>query len=122
MRGREGERERKKAMEKSSECSRELQCVGKLEIAKPKPVGFLCGSIPVPTDKAFHLFNSALVPSRQTSLLSLFLCFLFYLLFEFSELKLYFLFVVVGVGFVFLILLQSECSTISDASDGDGSQ
>ncbi|PON79525.1 Tetratricopeptide-like helical domain containing protein [Parasponia andersonii] len=55
-------------MEKSMEGSRELQCVGKLEIARPKPVGFLCGSIPVPTDKAFHSFNcSDLIPSsRQT--------------------------------------------------------
>lgn len=47
--------------------SREVQCVGKLEIVRPKPAGgFLCGSIPVPTDKEFHAFNSALVPSRQT--------------------------------------------------------
>ncbi|KAK2659281.1 hypothetical protein Ddye_005814 [Dipteronia dyeriana] len=47
--------------------SRELQCVGKLEIVRPKPVGFLCGSIPVPTDKSFRdAFNTALVPSRQT--------------------------------------------------------
>ncbi|KAK3230427.1 hypothetical protein Dsin_002308 [Dipteronia sinensis] len=47
--------------------SRELQCIGKLEIVRPKPVGFLCGSIPVPTDKSFSdAFNSALVPSRQT--------------------------------------------------------
>ncbi|CAL5348268.1 unnamed protein product [Camellia sinensis] len=50
----------------NSSRSRELQCVGRLEILKPKPVGFLCGSIPVPTDKAFHVFNSALVPSTQT--------------------------------------------------------
>ncbi|EOY17218.1 Erythroid differentiation-related factor 1 [Theobroma cacao] len=51
----------------SIEGSGELQCVGKMEIVKPKPVGFLCGSIPVPTDKSFHAFNSALVPSsRQT--------------------------------------------------------
>ncbi|PSS31837.1 Autophagy-related protein [Actinidia chinensis var. chinensis] len=50
----------------SSDCSREIQCVGRLEIAKPKAVGFLCGSIPVPTDKSFHAFNSALVPSTQT--------------------------------------------------------
>ena len=46
----------------------ELQCVGKLEVVRPnsssKPVGFLCGSIPVPTDNSFHAFNSsALVPS-----------------------------------------------------------
>ncbi|KAG9144705.1 hypothetical protein Leryth_021651 [Lithospermum erythrorhizon] len=45
----------------------EVQCVGKLEIMRPKPVGFLCGSIPVPTDKSFHEFNvAALVPSPQT--------------------------------------------------------
>ncbi|KAJ7973929.1 Erythroid differentiation-related factor 1 [Quillaja saponaria] len=50
----------------SSDSSRELQCVGTLEIAKPKPVGFLCGSIPVPTDKSFHAFDSALLPTRQT--------------------------------------------------------
>lgn len=54
-------------MEKSAaasiESSRELQCVGKMEIVKPKAAGFLCGSIPVPTDKSFHAFNSALVPS-----------------------------------------------------------
>ncbi|KAL6269596.1 hypothetical protein ACE6H2_026507 [Prunus campanulata] len=50
----------------SSEGSRELQCIGKLEIERPNPVGFLCGSIPVPTDKAFHSFDSALIPSRQT--------------------------------------------------------
>ncbi|KAK9270762.1 hypothetical protein L1049_026345 [Liquidambar formosana] len=57
-------------MEKStssgSDGSRDLQCVGRLEVVRPKPVGFLCGSIPVPTDKAFHAFNSALVPSSQT--------------------------------------------------------
>ncbi|XP_050937936.1 uncharacterized protein LOC103485704 isoform X1 [Cucumis melo] len=47
--------------------SREVQCIGKLEIVRPKPAsGFLCGSIPVPTDKEFHAFNSALVPSCQT--------------------------------------------------------
>ncbi|XVF63291.1 hypothetical protein PTKIN_Ptkin09bG0076200 [Pterospermum kingtungense] len=47
----------------SIESSRELQCVGKMEVVKPKAAGFLCGSIPVPTDKSFHAFNSALVPS-----------------------------------------------------------
>ncbi|XP_060216625.1 uncharacterized protein LOC132644085 isoform X1 [Lycium barbarum] len=53
-------------MEKQASSSRELQCVGRLEIAPPKPVGFLCGSIPVPTDKAFHDFNaSELVPSAE---------------------------------------------------------
>lgn len=46
--------------------SKELQCVGKLEIVRPEPVGFLCGSIPVPTDKAFHDFDSALIPSART--------------------------------------------------------
>ncbi|KAL3503864.1 hypothetical protein ACH5RR_033705 [Cinchona calisaya] len=46
--------------------SLERQCVGRLEIVRPKPVGFLCGSIPVPTDKAFHDFYSALIPSVQT--------------------------------------------------------
>ncbi|XP_057974865.1 uncharacterized protein LOC131162427 [Malania oleifera] len=55
-------------MEKSaaSNGSRELQCVGKLEIVRPKPVGFLCGTLPVPTDTAFHAFNSAIVPSSKT--------------------------------------------------------
>lgn len=55
-------------MDEQRSGSRELQCVGRLEIARPKPVGFLCGSIPVPTDKAFHDFNSvaALVPSSHT--------------------------------------------------------
>ncbi|KAF9589353.1 hypothetical protein IFM89_022962, partial [Coptis chinensis] len=32
-------------------------CIGRLEIARAKPVGFLCGSIPVPTDKAFYHHN-----------------------------------------------------------------
>lgn len=50
----------------SSDGSREIQCVGRLEIVKPKPLGFLIGSIPVPTDKSFHAFNSSLVPSAQT--------------------------------------------------------
>ncbi|KAG8378408.1 hypothetical protein BUALT_Bualt08G0134300 [Buddleja alternifolia] len=54
-------------MEKRGSSSGELQCVGKLEIASPKPVGFLCGSIPVTTDEAFHDFTSAaLVPSPHT--------------------------------------------------------
>ncbi|KAK9713741.1 hypothetical protein RND81_06G048400 [Saponaria officinalis] len=52
-------------MEKSSN-SNEMQCVGKLEIVRPKPVGFLCGSIPVPTDKSFNSFTSDLIPSSQT--------------------------------------------------------
>ncbi|KAL8162436.1 hypothetical protein V2J09_013925 [Rumex salicifolius] len=46
--------------------SRELECVGRLEVVRPKPVGFLCGSIPVPTDKSFHVFNSDIVPSSKT--------------------------------------------------------
>ncbi|KAL3033705.1 hypothetical protein AAZX31_02G150800 [Glycine max] len=51
----------------NSENSKELVCVGTLEIATPKPVGFLCGSIPVPTDKSFHhAFHSALLPTPQT--------------------------------------------------------
>ncbi|XP_021748120.1 uncharacterized protein LOC110713973 isoform X2 [Chenopodium quinoa] len=55
-------------MEKlSNSSSREMQCIGKLEIASPKkPVGFLCGSIPVPTDNSFHSFSSDLVPSSST--------------------------------------------------------
>ncbi|CAH9136770.1 unnamed protein product [Cuscuta epithymum] len=56
-------------MDKSaSSSSGELQCVGRLEIVRPKPVGFLCGSLPVPTDKAFHAVKSALVPSPHTVL------------------------------------------------------
>ncbi|CAH1443069.1 unnamed protein product [Lactuca virosa] len=48
----------------SREGSPELQCVGELEIVKAKPpVGFLCGSIPVSTDRSFTAFDSALVPS-----------------------------------------------------------
>lgn len=71
----EGEQLSEPTMEKqpslappSQSSSRELQCVGRLEIVQPKPVGFLCGSIPVPTDKSFHdaAFNSALVPSSDT--------------------------------------------------------
>ncbi|CAK7323550.1 unnamed protein product [Dovyalis caffra] len=60
------------SQQSESSTLRELQCVGKLEIARPKPpVGFLCGSIPVPTEKSFHAFNSALVPSsRQTGSVS----------------------------------------------------
>ncbi|XP_062163942.1 uncharacterized protein LOC133870752 [Alnus glutinosa] len=50
-----------------SERDLQCQCVGRLEVVRPKPVGFLCGSIPVPTDKSFQAFNSsALVPSHQT--------------------------------------------------------
>ncbi|XP_042487753.1 uncharacterized protein LOC122067988 [Macadamia integrifolia] len=50
-----------------SDGSGELQCVGKLEIVPPKPVGFLCGTLPVPTDNAFHhAFNSEIVPSSET--------------------------------------------------------
>ncbi|KAF6147901.1 hypothetical protein GIB67_014481 [Kingdonia uniflora] len=43
----------------------QCQCVGKLEIETPKSVGFLCGTLPVPTDKAFHHENSSLVPSSS---------------------------------------------------------
>ncbi|GFP81364.1 calcium-dependent protein kinase 6 [Phtheirospermum japonicum] len=54
-------------MEKQGSGSRELQCVGRLEIARPKPAGFLCGSIPVTTEEPFHDFTSvALVPSSDT--------------------------------------------------------
>ncbi|XP_068660988.1 uncharacterized protein [Aristolochia californica] len=53
-------------MEDQLELSGELQCVGRLEIAKPKPVGFICGTLPVPTDDAFRFSESALVPSSQT--------------------------------------------------------
>ncbi|ONK56219.1 uncharacterized protein A4U43_C10F5350 [Asparagus officinalis] len=45
---------------------RELQCIGKLEIAKPKPFGFLCGTLPVLTDSTFSLFQSALRLSPHT--------------------------------------------------------
>ncbi|XP_051123708.1 uncharacterized protein LOC127246405 isoform X2 [Andrographis paniculata] len=55
-------------MEKQGSSSRELQCVGRLEISKPKPVGFLCGSIPVTADEAFKDFSSAaMVPSPHTA-------------------------------------------------------
>ncbi|XP_078433876.1 erythroid differentiation factor-like protein isoform X2 [Wolffia australiana] len=41
-----------------------LRCVGKLEIASPKPVGFLCGTLPVVADaSSFRLPHSALFPS-----------------------------------------------------------
>lgn len=63
----------------NSENSGDLLCVGTLEIATPKPVGFLCGSIPVPTDKSFHSFHSALLPTPQTYLLSLSITNLFYI-------------------------------------------
>ncbi|XP_077241431.1 uncharacterized protein LOC143881956 isoform X2 [Tasmannia lanceolata] len=46
--------------------SGELQCVGRLEIANPKPVGFICGTLPVPTDESFRLSQFVLVPSAQT--------------------------------------------------------
>ncbi|XP_020089003.1 uncharacterized protein LOC109710674 isoform X2 [Ananas comosus] len=51
------------------EGSGELQCVGKLEIAEPKkPLGFLCGTLPVPTDSfTFPLFRSAIVPSPHAA-------------------------------------------------------
>ncbi|KAJ6798401.1 Uncharacterized protein M6B38_211770 [Iris pallida] len=48
------------------EDSGQLQCVGKLEIAKAKPVGFLCGTLPVPVLNDFPLSQSALVPSPLT--------------------------------------------------------
>lgn len=51
----------------SSDGSRELQCVGRLEIVSPETAGFLCGSIPVLTDSAFRSFSSALVPSSSSS-------------------------------------------------------
>ncbi|XP_010530159.1 PREDICTED: uncharacterized protein LOC104806788 [Tarenaya hassleriana] len=37
-----------------------------MEIVSPKPVGFLCGSIPVLADNSFAAFSSALVPSCET--------------------------------------------------------
>ncbi|KAH9625954.1 hypothetical protein KSS87_020374 [Heliosperma pusillum] len=43
---------------------------GRLEIVKPKPVGFLCGSIPVPTDKSFRSFSSDLIPSSSSQTVS----------------------------------------------------
>ena len=94
----------------------ELQCVGKLEVVRPnsssKPVGFLCGSIPVPTDNSFHAFNSsALVPSLHHTY-SLSLSFNF----EFWIVDFWFLY------WLKYIYTQSECSAISDASDGDGSE
>uniref|UniRef100_A0A2N9ENC2 Uncharacterized protein n=1 Tax=Fagus sylvatica TaxID=28930 RepID=A0A2N9ENC2_FAGSY len=47
------------------------QCVGRLEVVRPKPVGFLCGSIPIATDNSFHAFNSsALVPSQSPQTVS----------------------------------------------------
>uniref|UniRef100_A0A7N0VNL3 EDRF1 N-terminal domain-containing protein n=2 Tax=Kalanchoe fedtschenkoi TaxID=63787 RepID=A0A7N0VNL3_KALFE len=52
-------------MEKFSDECRELQCVGRLEIIRPKPVGFLCGSIPVPTDASFHVFDSDSLRSKK---------------------------------------------------------
>ncbi|KAL0922770.1 hypothetical protein M5K25_006787 [Dendrobium thyrsiflorum] len=44
----------------------QLQCVGKLEIVKPKPVGFLCGTLHVPTDSTFPSFHAAIVPAPHT--------------------------------------------------------
>ncbi|KAI0519618.1 hypothetical protein KFK09_007070 [Dendrobium nobile] len=46
----------------------QLQCVGKLEIVKPKPVGFLCGTLHVPTDSTFPSFHAAIVPAPHTVL------------------------------------------------------
>ncbi|KAJ0242227.1 hypothetical protein HA466_0207200 [Hirschfeldia incana] len=49
------------------ESSRDLQCVGTMEIAASKPVGFLCGSLPVLADNSFPTFSSsALLPSLET--------------------------------------------------------
>nr|VDD60337.1 unnamed protein product [Brassica oleracea] len=48
------------------ESSRDLQCVGTMEIAAPKPIGFLCGSLPVLADNSFPTFTSALLPSHET--------------------------------------------------------
>lgn len=74
-----------------SDGSRDLQCVGRLEIVRPKPVGFLCGTLPVPTDNAFHAFNSALVPSPHT--------------YE----TIFYIFLLIGVYcFVILLLLVAE--------------
>ncbi|ERN02970.1 hypothetical protein AMTR_s00134p00077650 [Amborella trichopoda] len=30
-----------------------LQCVGRLQVAKHKQIGFVCGTLPVPTDDTF---------------------------------------------------------------------
>ncbi|KAJ4917780.1 hypothetical protein Rs2_03330 [Raphanus sativus] len=48
------------------ESSRDLQCVGTMEIAASKPIGFLCGSLPVLPDNSFPTFTSALLPSLET--------------------------------------------------------
>ncbi|CAD5314556.1 unnamed protein product [Arabidopsis thaliana] len=52
----------------SVEASRDdLQCIGTMVIVPPKPVGFLCGSIPVLADNSFPAsFTSALLPSQET--------------------------------------------------------
>ncbi|VVB11601.1 unnamed protein product [Arabis nemorensis] len=50
----------------SVESSRDLQCVGKMEIVRQKPLGFLCGSIPVLADGSFPSLTSALLPSQET--------------------------------------------------------
>ncbi|KAL9245487.1 hypothetical protein vseg_019133 [Gypsophila vaccaria] len=47
--------------------SKEMQCIGKLEIVRPKAVGFLCGSIPVTTDNSLLSFSSDLIPSSPTA-------------------------------------------------------
>ena len=52
------------------ESSRDLQCVGTMEIAAPKPIGFLCGSLPVLADNSFPTFTSALLPSHETYVLA----------------------------------------------------
>eukprot|EP01018_Ginkgo_biloba_P018775 Gb_32189 [translate_table: standard] len=50
--------------------SQELQCVGRLEVQKHKQVGFICGSLPVPTYdisnpgiSGFLTSQDALIPS-----------------------------------------------------------
>ncbi|CAH8315299.1 unnamed protein product [Eruca vesicaria subsp. sativa] len=49
------------------ESSRDLPCVGTMEIVPPKPpIGFLCGSIPVLADNSFPTFSSPLLPSHET--------------------------------------------------------
>lgn len=53
----------RKKIEEESMVAGQSQCVGKLEIVKPKPVGFLCGTFHVPTDATFPSFHSAIVPS-----------------------------------------------------------
>ncbi|XP_010478954.1 PREDICTED: uncharacterized protein LOC104757866 [Camelina sativa] len=44
----------------------DLQCIGTMEIVRPKPVGFLCGTIPVLADNSYPAFTSALLPPQET--------------------------------------------------------